>query len=40
VAVALQSGVAPGVWLDDPRALYTAAELINDAHAEMSRHGR
>ena len=33
--VALQSGVAPDVWLDDVRALFTAAELLEEAEHEM-----
>jgi hypothetical protein len=37
VAVALRSGVAPGVWIDNPRDLYTAAELLAEADREMKR---
>jgi hypothetical protein len=32
VAVAIQSGVAPEVWLDNPRQLFTALELIEEAN--------
>ena len=40
MGVALNSGVAADVWLADPRALYTAAELLDEAAREMSRRGR
>ena len=40
VKVALASGVAADVWLEDPRALFTAAELLEEAQREMRRRGR
>jgi hypothetical protein len=37
VAVALRSGVAADVWIEDPRALFTAVELLAEADREVSR---
>jgi hypothetical protein len=37
VQVAIHTGVAPGVWLDDPAALLTAVEVLNDMAAEAKR---
>jgi hypothetical protein len=37
VAVALRSGVPADVWIDDPRALFTAVELLREADEEMAR---
>jgi hypothetical protein len=37
VSVALASGVAPGEWLDHPRALFTAAELLDEIDREARR---
>jgi hypothetical protein len=39
VGVALASGVAAHIWLDDTRALFTAVELLNEQAEEMKRHG-
>jgi len=40
VQVAIASGVAPDVWIDHPRALFTAAELLNEQAREAKRRGR
>jgi hypothetical protein len=37
VKVALRSGVAADVWIDDPRALFTAVELLREADEEAKR---
>ena len=39
MAVALRSGVAADVWIDDPRALFTAVELLHE-HDEEVKRGR
>ena len=40
MAVALQCGVPPDVWLDDTRALFTAVELLKEQADEAKRAGR
>lgn len=35
--VAIRTGVAPDVWLDDTRALVTAAQLLEDADRKARR---
>jgi hypothetical protein len=37
VIVALRSGVAAEVWLDDPRALLTALDLLAEVDRERAR---
>jgi hypothetical protein len=37
VAVALRSGVAPAVWLEDPRNLFTALDIYAEADREARR---
>jgi len=37
VIVACRTGVAPVVWLEDSRALITAAELLEDADRRARR---
>jgi hypothetical protein len=39
VIVAMRTGVAPAEWLDDPRALITALELLAEADADARRRG-
>ena len=38
VAVALRSGVPADAWLDDPRDLYTAVELLDEADREWKHY--
>jgi hypothetical protein len=38
VAVAVNTGIPAVVWLDDPAALLTAVELLNEMAAEAKRH--
>lgn len=37
--VAMRTGVGPAEWLDDPRALMTALELLAEADADARRKG-
>ena len=39
MVVALRSGVAPEVWLEDPRALFTALTLLEAADEQARRRG-
>jgi hypothetical protein len=40
VALAVETGIAPQVWLDDPRAMVTAVEVLEERAAELKRKGR
>ena len=35
--VSVQTGVSPDVWLDHPRALLTAAEVLDEIAAARNR---
>jgi hypothetical protein len=37
VAVAIHTGVPAGVWLDDPVALLSAVEILNEMAIEAKR---
>jgi len=40
VSLSIRTGVGPGEWLDDTRALMTAAEIIHDADRRAERERR
>lgn len=40
MGVALNSGVPADAWLADPRALFTAAQLLDEADREMKARSR
>jgi hypothetical protein len=40
VALAIESGVPPSVWLDDTRAMATAVELLDERAEEIERARR
>jgi hypothetical protein len=40
VLVALDSGVAPSAWLEEPRALWTALEILTRRAEEMERRAK
>jgi len=37
VIVAIRTGVSPFVWLDEPRLLFTAVELLAEADRQARR---
>jgi hypothetical protein len=38
VAVAIHTGVAPDVWIDNPRQMFTALDLIEEMNEQARRH--
>jgi len=40
VVVAIRTGSSPAPWIDDPRALSTAIELLAESDAKARARGR